>query len=340
MKALYFSEHGSTDKLIYSELPEPAPRRGEVLIKVEACALNHLDLWVLRGWEGLKLTMPHIGGADVSGTIAEIGAHVSGLSVGDEVVIQPGFATEEDEFTRSGDESLSPSYQIVGESRPGGFADYVVVPASSVFPKPKSLTFPEAASSLLVNLTAHRMLFKRAKLTKGQWVLIVGAGGGVNSASIMMAKSCGAKVFALSSSDNKLEKARKLGADEVLNYKEHPGWGKLVRQGIGGADVVVDNVGVTFNESLHALKRGGTLVTVGNTAGPKVQFDNRLVFAKQLSIVGSTMGGRDDFTKVLSLLEAKKITPIIDSELPLAKGRQAFEKLDRGEQFGKIVLIP
>jgi len=344
MKALYFEKHGGIEDLKFGDRPTPVPAPGEIKLRVRACALNHLDLWVLKGWPGLKLSLPHIGGADIAGEVEECGTEVRSVSKGDRVALIPGFIPENysDEFVAKGEDSLSPQYRIFGEQLPGGLAEFVLAPSHTVLRIPAQLSFAEAAAPLLVATTAWRMLKHRAQLQTNQSVLVVGAGGGLNSFTITLARDLGAKVIALTSSQEKEKHAKALGAEITLNYKTFPNWGREVRQLAGkeGVDVVIDNVGLTFEQSLLALKRGGKLITVGNTTGPYVQFDNRLVFAKQLSILGSTMGSMSDAREAISYAWRKGPRVWIDREIPLAQGAEAYAILERGEQSGKIVLTP
>lgn len=345
MKALCFYEHGDLDVLQYTDVPDPTPGPGQVLIQVKACALNHLDIWVRRGWPGLKLTMPHIGGSDVAGIVAGLGPGVTDWQVGDRVVVDPGLVTGEDEFTRRGEHSLSIGlhYLILGEQVPGGAADYVVVPAANLLKMPDDWDYPEAAAPLLVGVTAWRMLFKRADLRAGESVLIVGAGGGVNSMALQLAKWAGATVYALTSTDDKMARAKALGADVVLNYREDPDWHKSIGKLTGrrGVDLVVDNVGqATLNQSMRAVARGGRVVIVGNTSGPKTEIDIRFIFGKQISLIGSTMGSPQDFRDVMRLVWTRKIQVPVDRVLPLSQGREGHALLERGDKFGKVVLVP
>jgi NADPH:quinone reductase-like Zn-dependent oxidoreductase len=343
MKALCFYEHGGLDILQYTDVPDPEPGPGQVLVRVRACALNRLDIWVQRGWPGLRLEMPHWTGADVAGTVAGLGEGVTGWQAGQHVVVDPGITTAEDAFTRRGEYSISPGYAILGEHIRGGQAEYVAVPATNLMAIPDGWNFPQAAAPLLVGLTAWRMLIHRARLRAGESVLVVGAGGGVNSMAIQVAKLAGATVYALTSTEEKMEKARELGADAVLNYREDPKWSQTLYEMTGhrGVEVVVDNVGqATLAQSMRAVARGGRIVIVGNTSGPKTEIDVRFIFGKQISLIGSTMGTHQDFRDVMDLVWAGKLRTVVDKVIPLSEGRSAFETMQRGEHFGKIVLTP
>ncbi len=343
MKALCFYEHGELDVLQYTDVPDPAPGPGQALIRVRACTLNHLDVWVRRGWPGLSLEMPHWTGADVAGEVAALGAGVTGWEIGQRVVVDPGISTREDEFTRRGEHSLSPGYVVLGEHVRGGQAEYAVVPAANLMSIPDGWDLTQAAAPLLVSLTAWRMLVHRAQLRAGESVLIVGAGGGVNSMAIQIAKLAGATVYALTSSEQKMERAYELGADVALNYHQDPRWSKTMYEITDrrGVDVVVDNVGqATLAQSMRAAARGGRIVIVGNTSGPQAKIDVRFIFGKQISIVGSTMGSHQDFCDVMELVWAGKLRTVVDRVMPLSEGKAAFAALERGEQFGKIVLAP
>jgi NADPH:quinone reductase-like Zn-dependent oxidoreductase len=287
--------------------------------------------------------MPHWTGADVAGEMAALGEGVTGWETGRRVVVDPGISTTEDEFTRRGEYSLSPGYAILGEHIRGGQAEYVAVPASNLMPIPEGWDYPQAAAPLLVSLTAWRMLIHRARLRPGESVLVIGAGGGVNSMAIQIAKLAGATVYALTSTEEKREKAHELGADVVLNYREDPDWSEALYKMTDrrGVDVIVDNVGqATLAQSMRAIARGGRIVIVGNTSGPRTEIDVRYIFGKQISIIGSTMGTHQDFWDVMALVWSGKLRPVVDRVMPLSEGRAAFEALERGEQFGKIVLTP
>jgi NADPH:quinone reductase-like Zn-dependent oxidoreductase len=341
MKALCFYEHGDVNVLQYTDVPDPEPAPGQVLVRVRACALNHLDIWVRRGWPGLKLNMPHVLGADGSGIVAALGEGVTGIEVGTRCAIDPGVNRYPDDYTRRGLDSLSPGYYIIGEHSPGFHAEYAIVPATNLLPLPHHVDFPSAAAASLVFLTAWRMLIHRAQIRPGESVLILGAGGGVNTAAIQIAKFAGCTVYATTSSQAKMETARELGADEVLNYRGDPEWSKTVYKMTGkhGVDVVVDNVGqATWSDSLRAVARGGRIVSVGNTSGPVAQTDIRFIFGKQISIIGSTMGSHQDYRDVMALVFDGTFKPVIHQVMPLDEGIEAMGIMERGEQCGKIVL--
>jgi NADPH:quinone reductase-like Zn-dependent oxidoreductase len=343
MKALVFYEHGDLDKLQITQVPRPVPGPGEVLVEVKASALNHLDIWVRRGWPGLKLTMPHILGADGAGVVAALGEGVTGIEVGTGCAIDPGVNRYQDDYTRRGLDSVSPGYYIIGEHAPGFHAEYAVVPATGLLPLPDGVDFVTVAAASLVFLTAWRMLIHQARLRPGESVLIFGAGGGVNTAAIQIAKFAGCQVYATTSSQAKMGKARELGADVVLNYHDDPEWSRTIYRLTGkrGVDVVLDNVGqATWSDSLRAVARGGRILTVGNTSGPVAQTDIRFIFGKQISIIGSTMGSHQDFRDVMAFVFNGTFKPVVDRVMPLDQGIEAMRVLERGEQFGKIVLQP
>jgi len=258
-------------------------------------------------------------------------------------VIDPGIDTTEDEFTRRGEHSMSPGYHILGEQMRGGLAEYVVVPARNMVALPDAPDFPSAAAPLLVTLTAWRMLINRAKLRMGEAVLVVGAGGGVNTMAIQIAKLAGATVYVIAGNASKTAKAYELGADIVVDRSRVDDWGREIAKLTHkrGVDVVVDNVGAaTLGTSMKAVARGGRIVIVGNTSGPITEIDIRYIFSKQISLIGSTMGSHQDFRDVTALLWAGKLKPVIDQTMPLSEGPKAFAMMERGDQFGKIVLIP
>lgn len=342
MKALFFDEHGGPEVLRHGDVPDPKPGPGEVLLEVKACALNHLDIWVRRGWPGLKLPMPHWGGSDVAGVVRALGSGVKGWAVGRRVLVDPGISIVSDEHTRRGEDSVSPGYHILGEHCRGGLAELVAVPAANLLPMSEGMDFPEAAAPLLVTLTAWRMLIHRGKLKAGEAVLVVGAGGGANSMAIQIARLAGATVFVVASNEEKAERALELGAHTVID-RSRTDWSREIQKLTGGrgVDLVVDNVGAaTLNASIKAVARGGRIVIVGNTSGPRVEIDIRYIFSKQISLIGSTMGSHQDFRQIAALLEEKRLRPVIDRVMPLGEGHKAFGVMERGDQFGKIVLIP
>lgn len=348
MKAIYFEQHGAADVLRFNDLPDPQPKYGEALVRVRAVALNHLDIWIRRGWRGLSLSMPHITGADITGEVISINPDFAeaydGCAPGSRVMINPGIVTTEDEWTRTGQDSVSPGYRIIGEHVLGGLAEYVCVPVENLFPLPDSVSFAEGAAPLLVGVTCWRMLFTRAKLCAGETVLVVGAGGGVNALSILFAKAAGATVIALTTGKDKSTKAISLlGADHVIDYTTHPDWATEVLRLTQkrGVDVVVDNVGApTMPQSLKSVARGGRIVTVGNTKGCDLSIDNRYLFTKQISLLGSTMGSRQDFIDAMEFTSSHGIKIPIDTVAPLSDGIRQLRRLEDGEHFGKIVVVP
>ncbi len=342
MKAVAFYEHGGPEVLRYVDLPEPEISGGDVLIGVKASALNHLDIFVRKGWRGLDLTLPHVPGADGAGVVEEVGEEVQGLRRGDPVVINPGLNCGECEFCLQGEDSLCVRYSILGEHTNGTYAELVKVPARNVLPMKEGFPFEEAAAIPLVFMTAWRMLVDRAQLQPGEDVLILGAGGGVASAAIQIAKALGARVFATSSSEEKLKRAREIGADVVMNYREEP-FEKVVWEASGkrGVDVVVETVGqATWKKSLRSLAKNGRLVTCGATTGPMGETDIRTIFWRQLRILGSTMGTRAGLEEVFRLVWEGRLRAQVHAVLPLEEARDAQELLERGEQFGKVVLRP
>ncbi len=342
MKAVCFHRHGGPEVMKYEDVADPVPGPDEVLIRVKACALNHLDIWVRRGWPGLKLEMPHWGGSDIAGTVVEAGGSVASWQTGQRVVVDPSINAFEDEFTRRGEDSVSPGYGIIGENVRGGLAEYAVVPARNLLAIPDNMGFAPAAAPILVTLTAWRMLIHRARLRPGESVLIVGAGGGVNTMAVQVAKLAGATVYVVAGNARKAARAVELGADYVID-RSQVDWGRGIQSLTGGrgVDVVVDNVGAaTLGTSIKAVARGGRIVIVGSTSGPDAGIDIRHVFVKQVSIIGSTMGSHQDFHDVAALLWAGKLKPVIDAVMPLSEGLGAMAMLERGDQFGKIVLEP
>ena len=323
------------------DLPKPDLLHPEdVRIRVRAAALNHLELFVVAGLPGVTITPPWVLGADATGIIDAIGDSVTTLAVGDSVVVNPGLSDRTCEYCRAGEQPLCPRFGILGEHHPGTLAEYIVVPAANVRTIPASVSAEQAAAFTLVTLTAWRMVVSRARVQAGENVLIWGIGGGVALAALQICKQLGARVWAVSGSDDKLRRAAAVGADELLdrNKVDVP---RLIRDRTArrGMDVVVDNVGqATWDQSLRSLGKRGRLVSCGATSGPIVQMDARKLFWYQWNIMGSTMGNDAEFDAVVGELRAGKLLPVIDSVHPLAEGRAAFERLQSGEQFGKVVV--
>lgn len=342
MRALGFREHGDWKNLSVVDIPTPEPSSGEVRIRVRAAALNRLDLFVLKGWKGLELEKPHVGGSDVAGEVDKLGAGVSGWKVGDRVALYPSTSCGKCEYCRRDEISLCHQHRLFGEHQRGGFAEYVVVPAKNLMRVPDGFPLDQAAAATLVFLTAWRMLVTRAQLRAGETVLIVGAGGGVNTAAIQIARLCGAgKIFVVGSSDQKLELAKSLGADVLL--RADSAWEKEVHALTAkrGVDVVVDNVGEkTWGKSLRAAARGGRVVTVGGTTGYNPSAEINQVMWKQLTILGSTMGNPSEFETVMSLVFEGRLKAVVDESFPLNEGVAAYQRLAEGQAEGKIVILP
>ncbi|HXA97278.1 MAG TPA: zinc-binding dehydrogenase [Candidatus Dormibacteraeota bacterium] len=342
MKALAFHEHGGLDKLKYQDVPDPKIGDGDVLVRVRAAALNHLDLFVREGLPGLTLPMPFWTGCDIAGEVAQVGAAVADVTVGERVAVNPNLYDGRCEYCLRGEHSLCVRYGILGEHTHGGLAEYVRVQGHHVTALPDAITYEDAAAFILVNMTAWRMLVTQARLRAGEDLLILGVGGGVSSAAVQIGKLCGARVWVTSSSDDKLERARALGADECINYAKED-WVKVIGQKTRrrGVDVVLENVGAaTWKGSIRAVAKGGRIVTCGATSGPIGETDIRQVFWKQLSIIGSTMSNDAEFNAVMGQLFAGRLRAIVDAVMPLREGAEAERRLAEGRQFGKIVLVP
>ena len=341
MRALTISAHGGTENLEYrTDVTTPEPSAGTVRVRIHAAALNHLDVFTLAGLPGITIQPPWVMGADGAGVIDKVGDGVISVTEGDRVSINPGLSDRTCEYCKAGEQSLCVKFRLLGEHAPGTFADYVVVPQENVRRIDESVSFENAAAATLANLTAWRMLVTRARVSADDDVLIWGIGGGVAQAAMRIAKSRGAKVWVTSGSDEKLERAKALGADEVINHRS-TSVGKEIRLRTGkrGVSVVIDSVGQsTWKESLVALGRAGRLVTCGGTSGAMVETDVRRLFWNQWTIMGSTMGNDSEFEAVTDELNAGRLIPVIDSTFSLSQGRKAFERMSNGEQFGKIVI--
>jgi len=340
MKAVFFYSHGGVEVLQYGELPTPQPQSGEVLVRLHAAALNRLDLWVRWGWPGLQLERPHIPGGDGAGEVAALGPGVTRWRVGQRVVINPGIGCGQCQLCREGRDNLCRQWKQLGESGRGTYAEYVVVSERQLHPLPAGVSYRQAAAAALVYLTAWHSLVTRGNVRSGESVLIVGASGGVNTASIQIAHLLGATVYVVASNAEKARLAKELGADEVIDRSQEENWSKAVYALTDkrGVDVIVDNVGTTYPQSFRAAARGGRILTVGNTGGPKIEIDNRLIFGKHLALIGSTLGTPYDFATVMELVFSGRLQPVLDRDYPLAEAGAAQERLEKGEQMGKITL--
>ena len=345
MKTVLFHQHGGPEVLQYTDFPTPEPKPGEALIRLHAAALNRMDVMVRNGWPGLKLELPHINGADGAGEVVEINSPLPpgegpGVRVGDHVVINANLGCGKCEFCLAGNDNLCRDWHLLGETIRGTYAEYVSLPLRQLYKLPDDFDYHQAAAAALVYQTAWHSLAKRGNLQEGETVLIVGAGGGVNTASVQIAKWIGAQVLVVGSDAKKLQRAESIGADILIDRSKEADWSRAVFLATNkrGVDVVVDNVGTTFMMSLRALRKGGRLLTVGNSGGPRFEIDNRYIFAKHLSIIGSTMSTVAEFKEVMDLVVQEKLKPIMDKTYPLQDAANAQERLWRNENFGKITL--
>jgi NADPH:quinone reductase-like Zn-dependent oxidoreductase len=340
MKAVIFNQHGGPDVLLYTDFPTPEPKPGDVLIKLKAASLNHMDIIVRNGWPGLKLEFPHINGADGAGEVVALGDGVRQLTIGDHVVINANLGCGKCDYCLSGWDNMCRDWHLLGETVRGTYAEYVSLPERQLYKLPQDFDYHSAAAAALVYQTAWHSLITRGHLHAGETVLIVGAGGGVNSASVEIAKFSGAYVVVVGSNASKLRLVESLGADVLIDRSKDEDWSKaaFLVTGKRGVDVVVDNVGTTFNMSLRALRKGGRMLTVGNTGGAKFEIDNRYIFAKHLSIIGSTMSHLKDFKTVMDLVVGGKLKPMLDKTFTLQDAAAAQKRLWNGEQSGKITL--
>jgi NADPH:quinone reductase-like Zn-dependent oxidoreductase len=340
MKAVLLECNGGPEKLRPTEVPDPRPAPGEVLVRVRSCALNHIDLWLRKGIPGQSVTFPHILGCDIAGEIAGLPAPVEGLAEGQRVMLSPGTSCGRCKQCLSGEDNACRRYRILGVHMPGGYAECVRVPAANVIPIPERISFDEAAAFPLVFLTAWHMLVRRAGLRRGEDVLVWAAGSGVGMAAIQVAKHLGARVIATAGSESKLAKARELGADHVVDHHKADVV-ETVRRVTGkkGADIVFEHVGqASWERSIHALAHRGRLVTCGATTGFEASTDLRYLFAKQLTLLGSYMGTKADLLEVAALFFEGRFKAVVDSTVPLAEAARAHERLESGAQFGKVVL--
>jgi NADPH:quinone reductase-like Zn-dependent oxidoreductase len=341
MRAARFHENGSPEVVQVEEVATPKPGPGEVLIEVRAAAFNHLDLWVRRGIP-IETTMPHVGGSDFAGLVAELGPGVTDVALGARVLVNPALSCGRCRECAKGEESLCPAFRILGEHTDGGFAEFALAPATNLYEIPDRVSTEHAAALPIAYQTAWRALISRARLQPGEDVLVIGASGGAATAAVQIAKLAGARVFAVTSGSSNLERLRSLGADVVYDRLEVDFSRALFNDtGKRGVDVVIENVGEpTWKGSIRALAPGGRLVTYGATAGPIVELDLRRVFWRQIEVIGTTMASRGEFEAMLRLAWAGRLTPIIDRTFSLAEARAAHVYLEEGRQFGKVLLIP
>jgi NADPH:quinone reductase-like Zn-dependent oxidoreductase len=340
MKAIAITGQGGLDKVQYMDIERLTLGTREVLVETRAAALNHLDIFVRNNLETLKLVAPHVAGADGAGVVAEVGSGVETIKAGDRVLINPALNCGVCEFCQAGEQSLCVRLGIMGESCPGTFAEYFKFPQDNVHPVPEGFSWEEAAALPLVFVTAWRMLISKAAIKPGEDILILGIGGGVSTAVLQIVTAIGLRVFVTSSSEDKLQQAKKLGAAAVINYKTQD-FAREIRSLTDrrGVDVVVDSVGGDrYANSLASLAKGGRLVTCGATAGARPQTDLQRIFWNQLSVFGSTMGNRREFAEMRNFVRKRGVKPVIDQVFPLTEGAKAFARMEEGKQFGKIVL--
>jgi NADPH:quinone reductase-like Zn-dependent oxidoreductase len=340
MKAVRIHEFGGPEVLKFEDVPEPQLRKDQVMVRVKACALNHLDLFIRKGLPGVKL--PHINGSDISGDIAEIGEYITDLKPGQRVLLAPMTFCGICPACTSGQQNLCPQFSVLGYFTEGGNAEYIAAPRVNVLPIPGELTYDEAAAVPLVFLTAWHMLVSRCHIKPGDFVLVLGGGSGVGSAAIQICKLFNARVIATAGDEAKLEQSRELGADYTINHYQQKiadEVKKITNKAM--CDIVFEHVGkATWVDSMKSLKPGGNLVTCGATTGPEASFDIRFLFARQLSFLGSFMGTMGDFHEVMKHIFSGKLKAVVDKSFPLREARAAHERLEKSEQFGKVILNP
>lgn len=340
MKAVLFREHGGPDKLSYEELPMPQIGPQEVLIRVKACALNHLDIWIRQGSPAYSIPLPHVGGSDVSGIIEQVGTQVEGVSIGARVFVSPGISCWQCEYCLAGRDNMCRSYHLLGAKTHGGYAEYVKVPFRNVLSMPENLTFEQAAAFPLVSVTASHMLFALAQLQHGETVLVMGAGSGVGMMAVQLAKLAGARVLATVGSDDKVPKGVVLGADAVINHSREKVSERvrILTEG-RGVDVVIEHIGPeVWDSCLDSLTRGGRLITCGATTGADVKLNLRYLYSRQLTVKGSYMGTRAELVKATELMGQGRLMVVVDRVFPLQEARAAQKLMVSRKFFGKIVL--
>jgi NADPH:quinone reductase-like Zn-dependent oxidoreductase len=343
MKAARFHEHGGPEVLKYEDAPDPVIAPHEVLVGVRACALNHLDVWVRKGMPGVTVPLPHIPGCDISGEIAAVGTIVTRVKPGQRVVVSPGMSCGQCAYCLSGRDNLCRSYEIIGGYRvDGGYAEFVKVPEVNILPMPDGMSFEEAASFPLTFLTSWNMLVTLARVRRGEEVLVMGAGSGVGSAAVQIARLFGARVIATASSDDKLRKAAALGADQGINYATQDVVAEVRRlTARRGVDVIFEHVGGSvFEKLIPLLAAGGRLVTCGATAGYLAQTDLRYLFMRELSIMGAHMGSKAELMQIVKEMERGTLKPVVDRVFPLREAAEAQRAMEDRKLFGKLVLVP
>lgn len=341
MRAMAFAQPGGPDVVQMLDLPKPAPEDDEVLVQVKACALNHLDVWVRMGLP-TKIPMPHIGGCEITGIVEEVGKKVRGFQPGQRVVISPGQSCMHCHWCNQGLDSCCEEYHIIGYQTQGGFAEYAKARAVDVLPISEAWSFVEWSAVPLTFVTAWNMLHEKARVQPNDEVVVFGASSGVGTAAIQIAKQAGARVFAVAGNEDKLRQAEQLGADVLLNYNQQE-VAKEVRGKTGGrgADIVIEHIGsAVWQQATRCLGRNGRLVTCGATTGSKVEIDLRFFFSQQHCVLGAYMGSRHGLMQCLRLIEKRVFQPVVDSVFPLEKLREAQERMEKREMFGKIVITP
>jgi NADPH:quinone reductase-like Zn-dependent oxidoreductase len=342
VKAAFFKEHGGSDKIIYDDYRDPSPDATEVVVRVKACALNHVDMLLLDGRYPPPEGLPHVNGCEVTGTIESVGERVKGLAKGQRVIIFPGFSCGTCEYCLRGERTVCMRYGYLGAARDGGYAELVKAPAANILPLPESISFEQGAAVPLAMLTSWHALVVQANLRAGQTVLVQAAGSGVGSAAIQIARLCGARVITTVGSDDKIEFAKSLGADKVVNYRtqdfveEAKKWSNK-----RGVDVVVEHIGgETFEKSVYALTRLGTLVTIGSHDTHWGRVDLRHMYSKNLRIVGTNLGSILELKTVLDHVVEGKLKPVIDRTFPLRDARSAVQHVLDRKNKGKVLLVP
>jgi NADPH:quinone reductase-like Zn-dependent oxidoreductase len=337
VKAVRFHRHGDPDVLVYEDAPDPVPAPGRAIVRVHACALNHLDLWQRRGSERVRIPLPHISGSDIAGVVVDAGG--GAVAAGSKVLLQPGLACGRCAACSEGRDNLCPHYDVIGLMSDGGYAEFVSAPVENLVPVPEQIGFAEAAAFPLTFLTAWHMLVTLARIRAADVILVLAGGSGVGQAAIQIATLRGARVFA-TAAPSKIDRTRALGAEQVFDHYtvDYANEIKALTDG-HGADIVVEHVGEkTWDRSLRSLARGGRLVTCGATTGARAAVDLRHLFARQLSLLGSYMGSKPELLAAAALFFAGRLRPVIDQVLPLAEAQRAHQRLEEAGQFGKIVL--